>query len=385
MSAEKKIILTNRVYLEALHDYEYEKVKPAVFELLKKVCLDNGMEEEFFKGKNVAVKPNLLSKSAVERCVTTHPSFTQAACEYFVALGANVTVCDSPGGLYNKGAVFGIGKETGTKEAAEKAGAVFNEDFGFELCMDKEYSVYSFNIINPLRQADVIVNLARLKTHALCEMTAAVKNLFGSIPGLQKAEQHARFPKKADFANMLCDLCLINAPQINIVDAVVCMEGNGPSGGTLRKMGAVFASANPFSLDLACSHVMGYGKDEVGTVKASRERGLCPDTVDELEIIGDSLDKYICKFKRPDASAGGIVKQIPSIFGGRLRDALERKPTVTNKKCVGCGICKNNCPVDAIEIKNKKAVIDKTKCIRCYCCQEFCPKEAIAARNIFGA
>jgi len=385
MITQRKITHTNKVYLEPLFDYEYERVKPVLYELLRKVCLDNGMDKAFFKGKKVVVKPNLLSKSAVERCVTTHPSYTQAACEYFAELGASVTVCDSPGGLYNKGAVFGIGKETGTKDAAEKAGAHFNDDFGYELCSNKEYSLYSFNIIKPLYEADVVVNLARLKTHALCEMTAAVKNLFGSIPGLQKAEQHARFPKKADFANMLCDLCLINAPQINVVDAVVCMEGNGPSGGTLRKMGAVFASADPFNLDLACSYVMGYGKDEVGTVKAARQRGLCKDDAGELEIEGDSIEKYVCKFKRPDASAGGIVKQIPSIFGGRLRDALERKPTVTNKKCVGCGICKNNCPVDAIEIKNKKAVIDKTKCIRCYCCQEFCPKEAIAARNIFGA
>ncbi len=381
----KKINLTNKVYIEALDSYEYENVKAVLFPILQKVCLDNGMDKDFFKGKNVAVKPNLLSKSAVERCVTTHPSYTRAACEYFTLLGASVVVCDSPGGLYNKGTFFAIGRETGTMEAAQKGGAVYNDDFGFELCSDRESSVYSFNIINPLRNADVIVNLARLKTHALCEMTAAVKNMFGSIPGLQKAEQHARFPKKDAFADMLCDLCLITAPQINVVDGVVCMEGNGPSGGTLRKMGAVFASANPFCLDLVCSHVMGYGADEVGTVKASRKRQLCPDSVGGVEIDGEDYGKYTCRFKRPDASAGGIVKQIPSIFGGRLRDALERKPVVSNKKCVGCGICKNNCPVDAITVKDGKAKIDKTKCIRCYCCQEFCPKEAIAARNIFGA
>ncbi len=380
-----KINLTSKVYIEALNDYEYENVKKVLFPIFEKVCLDNGMGKEFFKEKKVAVKPNLLSKSAVERCVTTHPSYTRAACEYFTSLGATVTVCDSPGGLYNKGTFFAVGRETGTMEAAQKGGAVYNDDFGFELCSDRENSVYSFNIINPLRNADVIVNLARLKTHALCEMTAAVKNMFGAIPGLQKAEQHARFPKKDAFAEMLCDLCLITAPQINVVDGVVCMEGNGPSGGTLRKMGAVFASANPFCLDLVCSHVIGYDADEVGTVKVSRARQLCPDKVEDVEIEGEPYGKYICRFKRPDASAGGIVKQIPSIFGGRLRDALERKPTVANKKCVGCGICKNNCPVDAITVKDGKAKIDKTKCIRCYCCQEFCPKEAIAARNIFGA
>lgn len=381
---EHKIIFTDKVYLESLEDYEYENVKSVVFPVFDKVLCDNGWDKGFFEGKKVAVKPNLLHKTGVEKCVTTHPSYTRAACEYFTSLGASVVVCDSPGGLYNKALVEGVAKETGTLEAARLGGGVFNDDYGFEMISNHEYSKYSFNIITPLIEADVIVNLARLKTHALCEMTAAVKNMFGSIPGLQKAEQHARFPSKDSFASMICDVCLINSPQINLVDCVVCMEGNGPSGGTLRKMGAVAVSANPFAVDLLCSHMMGYGTDEVGTIKSAISRGLCPDRVEKLEVIGEDYKKFVCKFKRPDSTAGGLVKQIPSVFGGRLRDALERKPVINKKKCVGCGICKNNCPVDAITIENKKAKIDKTKCIKCYCCQEFCPKLAVAAKNILG-
>ena len=381
---EHKIIFTDKVYLENLEDYEYENVKSVVFPLFDKVIFDNGWEKNFFEGKNVAVKPNLLHKTGVEKCVTTHPSYTRAACEYFTSLGASVVVCDSPGGLYNKSLVEGVAKETGTLEAAKLGGGEFNEDYGFEMRSNHEYSKYSFNIINPLVKADVIVNLARLKTHALCEMTAAVKNMFGSIPGLQKAEQHARFPSKDSFASMICDVCLINSPQINLVDMVVCMEGNGPSGGTLRKVGAVAVSANPFAVDLLCSHIMGYETKEVGTIKSAISRNLCPQSVEMLEVIGDDYKKYVCRFKRPDSAAGGIVKQIPSIFGGRVRDALERKPVIKKSLCVGCGICKNNCPVDAITIKDKKAKIDKTKCIKCYCCQEFCPKLAVKAKNIFG-
>lgn len=381
---EHRIVFTDKVYLENLEDYEYENVKNTVFPLFDSVLADNGWDKDFFASKKVAVKPNLLHKTGVEKCVTTHPSYTRAACEYFTSLGASVVVCDSPGGVYNKVLVEGVARETGTLEAAELGGGRFNEDYGFEMVSNHEYSKYSFNIIKPLIEADVIVNLARLKTHALCEMTAAVKNMFGSIPGLQKAEQHARFPSKDSFASMICDVCLINSPQINLVDCVVCMEGNGPSGGTLRKMGAVAVSANPFALDLLCSHMMGYKTDEVGTIRSAVSRGLCPDSVDKLQVIGDDYKKYVCSFKRPDSTAGGIVKQIPSVFGGRLRDALERKPVITKSKCIGCGICKNNCPVNAIAIENKKAKIDKTKCIKCYCCQEFCPKQAVAAKNILG-
>ena len=378
---ERKIKATRRVYLEELCSYEYEKVKGTLFGLLDRVIADNSWDAEFFKGKNVAVKPNLLSASDAEKCVTSHPTFVKAVCEYFCALGANVVVCDSPGGTYNRASLSAVYRVSGMLAALEGTGAVLNSDLGFELVSRREYSDFCFNIINPLVKADVIVNLSRLKTHALCEMTAAVKNMFGSIPGLQKAEQHARFPSREAFADMLCGLCLINAPQINITDAVICMEGNGPSGGTLKKVGAVIAGANPFCTDLLCSYLMGYKPREVGTVDCAIKRGLCPETVKELEVIGEPAERFASQFKRPDSRAGGIVKQIPSVFGGRLRLALEPRPIIGKRTCVGCGICAANCPVSAISIECGKASIDSQKCIKCYCCQEFCPQKAVKAKS----
>ena len=99
---EHKITFTNRVYLENLDDYDYDNVKSTVFPMFDKVLCDNGWDKSFFNGKKVAVKPNLLHKTGVEKCVTTHPSYTRAACEYFTGLGAFVVVCDSPGGVYSK-------------------------------------------------------------------------------------------------------------------------------------------------------------------------------------------------------------------------------------------------------------------------------------------
>ncbi len=379
----RSIADTNRVYLKKLESYEYALVKETLCELFDSVCGDNGFIEDYFLGKSVLVKPNLLSRSDVDKCVTSHPTFVKAACEYFVSKGAKyVIVADSPGGLYNHTAFSGICKATGIYDAVKDTGAFVNDDLGFEMVHDKTKSRFGFNIINPVIKADVVVNLNRLKTHALCEMSAAVKNMFGAIPGLQKAEQHARFPEEKAFADMLCDLCCVCAPQINITDAVISMEGNGPSGGTLKKTGCVTASANAFNLDVLNSYLMGYKPEEVTTVKCAQNRGLCVKNVSELCVIGEKPSEYTSVFVRPDSRAGGIVKQIPSIFGGGLRVALEPRPTVKKSICVGCGICADNCPTKAIEIKNKKAKINKNKCIKCYCCQEFCPKEAVKAKSL---
>ena len=381
---ERKIDTTqNKVYVRALDTYEYDRVQNVLVPLLDALLADNSIEKSALCGKKVVLKPNLVAKREAESGITTHPAFIRACAAYFMECGAQVTIADSPGGVYTVSALDGIYNTTGMRKAADESGAALNTDVSYQSVSKPEYSKNTFHIITPLAGADLIVNVCRLKTHALCEISAAVKNLFGSIPGLQKAEQHARFPRRTDFAEMLCDLCLINAPQINITDGVIGMEGNGPAGGTLKKVGAVLASVNPFASDLAAAYIMGYEPEEVGTVRAAIKRGLCPKSASKLAIDGEPLDRFKSRFQRPDASAGGLVKQIPTIFGGGLQQLLAPRPRVNRSKCIGCGACMRNCPASTIEIVDKKAHVKSKDCIKCYCCQEFCPVKAIEIKRLF--
>ncbi len=375
---------SRKVYVSTLRDYDKEQTAAVLTPLLDHLLGENAIDKGALAGKTVLLKPNLLAGREAEAGITTHPVFVSTCASYFRALGANVVIADSPGGVYNKMTLESIYKATGLKEAAEQSGATLNFDVTAEEIRRKDISPLAFHIITPILRADLVVNLARLKTHALCEISAAVKNLFGAIPGLQKPEQHARFPKRADFAAMLCDLCLVCAPQINIIDGVRGMEGNGPAGGTLRDVGVVLGSVNPFAADLAASFVMGFESDEVGTVRESVRRGLCPTSVKDLDLVGEELSSFAAKFKRPDGTVGGLLKQLPSMFGGRVQKFLEPRPTVDTHKCIGCGICAKNCPVSTIQIKDGKAHIESKACIKCYCCQEFCPIKAIKVKRFLG-
>lgn len=382
MIKKRMLNLSKRIYTAPCNSYDYQKVKTNIFELLDKMSAE--LKIESFEGKKVALKPNLLAMRSPEGCVTTNPEIVRSAAEYFVQKGAQCVICDSSGGLYNASVMARMYKVTGMQYAAQQSGASLNEDFGFKTVKFAGKASSSFNIINPLAQADLIVNLCRLKTHSLTLMSNAVKNMYGSIPGLQKAEMHARFPGKEDFASYVVDLCTLNAPQMNISDAICAMEGNGPSAGQIKKVGLLLASVNPFALDLAASKVMGFETQEISTLKESIKRQLCPQSADELEIEGVELEKFATKFVRPDAAAKSLISQLPFLFDGKLQKFLEPRPYVNKSKCVGCGECAKCCPQSTIVIKDKKAVIYYDKCIKCYCCQELCPKKAIdIKRRIF--
>lgn len=371
----------NTIYTAACGAYEPDEIKKILFHHFDAVLAES-YPDVSFPGKKVAIKPNLLAKREPTACITTHPLFVQTAAEYFRSKGASVVICDSPGGVYNTAALRGIYEVSGMKQAAENSGAALNYDTDSVEVFNKDGVVSkSFHIIKPLTEADFIVNLCRLKTHALCTMSAAVKNMYGSVPGLQKAEQHARFPRQEDFSRYLLDLCRTVSPHISVVDAVTAMEGNGPAGGTLKKVGLVLTSADPYALDYAASHLMDCTPDEVLTVKNAIAEGLCPASLSDIPISGVSLDGFVSHFRRPDSRSGGLLKQLPQLFGGRLRKWLEPRPIIQKDKCVGCGECARCCPQHAIVISEKKAKIDDAKCIRCYCCQELCPKKAVAIRQ----
>jgi ferredoxin len=206
-------------------------------------------------------------------------------------------------------------------------------------------------------------------------MSAAAKNMFGVIPGTMKPEYHFRFPSHEDFARMIVDIDEYFAPKMKlcIADAILGMEGNGPTAGTPREIGCLIASPNPHKLDMVCAKVIGLSASEVPTLQAARERGLIPDSLDKLAVYGDVDAMVIPDYKNIAVKRSLLFDNKSKLFGKVARSVLEARPTVKPKECKGCEKCKQICPAQAITMKDGKPVIDRKKCIKCFCCQEFCP------------
>lgn len=337
-------------------------------------------------GMRIAIKANLVSFLRPEKAATTHPVLLCELVKLLCAHGAEVVVGDSPGGLFNSAFVGRVYAATGMK-AVEQAGGRLNHNFEEKDAQFPEAKVCkSFRYTAWLDDADVVIDFCKLKTHGMMAMTCGAKNMFGVIPGTMKPEYHFRYPDPRDFARMIVDLNEYFKPRLTIVDAVECMEGNGPTGGSPRYMGALLAGESPHKVDLLCAKLIGLDRQEVPTLEAALERRLIPETAEGLNVLGDS-DKYIISdFKRIVTGNShlfsGNGKSLKGKVTGVLLDkVLAQKPKLIPSKCVGCRVCYQICPVKAIQMTGEKPKIDRKKCIRCFCCQEFCPQSAMVVKR----
>ena len=222
---------------------------------------------------------------------------------------------------------------------------------------------------------DVIISLPKLKTHAFMVLTGAIKVMFGIVPGLTKAGYHAKLLTKERFAEMLLDVLRFAPPALSIVDGVVGMEGDGPSAGDLRHLDVIMASSDSVALDMAAAHMLGIDPREVPALAAAMRRGLVSGRLEDLQLLGVEWEELrVPDFRLP--IGGREITSLPGFILRLMTRTLVVSPQA-NGRCVGCGICAENCPVQAITIEDKTARMDWGACIRCYCCHELCPERAI--------
>lgn len=337
-------------------------------------------------GMTVVIKANLVGAIEPEKAATTHPSLLAALTRLLKAKGARVIIGDSPGGLFNETFLKRVYKLTGMQEVVD-AGAELNFDFSQKTANFPEGKVAkSFLYTGYLDTADAIISFCKLKTHGMMSLSAATKNLFGAVPGTTKPEYHFRYPNPLDFAGMIVDLYSYFKPKLFLVDGVVAMEGNGPTAGTPRPVGALLAGTDCHRLDMICAELIGVEPMAVPTLRAAANYGMIPETTESIEVAGDIEALKVPDFERVKQNKSTQFKNVfpgklGELFGSLAKVCLQAKPKLQSTACIGCGYCARLCPAKAIVVKNKKAVIDRKACIRCFCCQEFCPEGAMVVHR----
>lgn len=364
----------NRVSIARCSDYDKGQVGAALAELLLPL---GGMRSFVCKGDKVLIKPNLLKAALPEKAVTTHPSVVEAVVREVLAAGGIPLIGDSPG----IGKMEKIFETTGMKGVADRTGAKLVEfKDSVEVETGKGATFKSLEISKDIMDADKVINLPKVKTHAQMYVTLGVKNCFGCIVGKRKPQWHFKAGvTRGHFADLILDIYNTVAPVLTIADAIVAMEGNGPGSGDPRQVGLLFASSNALSMDRVISPILGVKEGDVPLFQSAKARGLGDIDIKKIEVIGPEIDELIVKgFRSPK-----IIDMMfgPPFLRQYFKKSLTARPKVDHNICDLCGDCIRTCPVEVMSVKNKRIDIFYRDCIHCFCCQEVCPKGAITPRQ----
>jgi uncharacterized protein (DUF362 family)/Pyruvate/2-oxoacid:ferredoxin oxidoreductase delta subunit len=367
-----------RVVVSRCASYDRYELSRALRRVLHRLgCLDSLIK----RGSRVFVKINHLSpSSAPEQAILTHPAFTREVLRLLIDLGAELTVGDdifsrqqdgfSLSGYRNVCTELGVRlvnlKETGFVEVAVP-GKILRKTY----------------IARPVLEADVILNLPKLKTHSFAIFTGAIKNMYGVIPHGLRLAYHRRFIRNDVFSEMLVDLFSCVPPHLNIMDAVVGMEGEGPSAGLPKKIGLILASCDAVALDAVAARVVGYAPWAIYTTVFAHERGLGVGDVSQIEVADERLeDVAVGDFRHSAVAVSFFRRWLPSILYAFIQNQLALVPEVRRSSCEACLECIRICPRQAISLVDGAAEIDEPNCIRCLCCHEVCQYRAIKLNQL---
>ncbi len=362
-----------QVAVEKVGDYRRELVHEGVARLLARL---GGMERFVKPGERVLIKPNLLAAKPPEAAVTTHPELLRAVILQVQRAGGVALVGDSPG----IGSAVKVAKRSGLLPVIEETGAEF---VPFEQTREVPgLGLYRrFELAAPYLEADRLINLPKLKTHEMMTMTCCVKNLFGAIVGTQKAAWHLKAGADKDlFARMLLEVYRLREPDLNIVDAIVGMEGNGPGSGDPCQVGLLLAGENAVAVDLVAAEIAGIPRKLLYVENAARRMKLPGAERSEVEYLGlQSNEIPYRSFRLPHLS--DVQFGLPGFLKHRLRNQLTSRPEVVEGACRLCEICVRACPPGAIRVEGRRLHFNYRRCIRCFCCRELCPHAALRLRD----
>jgi uncharacterized protein (DUF362 family)/ferredoxin len=340
------------------------------------VDLVGGIAQFVRPGQRVLIKPNLLMAAAPHRAVCTHPSVVKSVVHLVQEAGGHAVIGDSPGGPFRSVWLQAVYQRSGMTQVAIETGAELNSDFGETLLPHPEgRRVKALDVGTYVTSADAVISLPKLKTHGFMQLTGATKNLFGVIPGTVKAGYHAKLPKPEDFGDMLIDILTLIRPSLTIIDGIVGMDGQGPSAGARFELGAILAGADAIAVDVIAASLVGMKVRSIYPLRAAIARGLTSGEVADIHVVGDALSGLVVHDFRPPPTHTTNGHAI-AMLGRAVQKWFVISPRCTSR-CTGCGVCVENCPVQAIELVGGRARIDLDICIRCYCCHELCPEQAI--------
>lgn len=365
----------------AIQKIKNDNIKNAVFKALEMINAHH-----LFKKENMTVllKPNVVMGKPPERAVNTHPEVIRSVVHWVKQFNPlKIYVCDSAGGK-KPGTTEKAMKESGIHDLCEEEGV---DCVPFEKTIRKIYKVKEpleleeFSSSYLINDADIIINIPKIKTHWQCTLTCCIKNMFGTVLLANKAKIHAQAALLNRFCSALVDIYSVSKPELTVIDGFLCQEGKGPTDGDIVKLDLILAGYDGVALDTTICKIIGFNPSDVLYLEKAMQKKLGTTNLNEVEFLGEKIEAISRKFKRPRLRP--ISMPLPRWLAEYIGKIIFKATVQFNrKKCELCSTCWSNCPTNAISppvvlIKGEIPIWNKKDCITCFCCEELCPHEAV--------
>ncbi|MBL7107716.1 MAG: DUF362 domain-containing protein [Candidatus Cloacimonetes bacterium] len=356
--------------------YEIKKLKEHFIEIF----FESNSLKKIKSLESVLLKPNLLGPYSPQKGVTTHPIFVSALIEILKDFNIKISLMDNPGGV-NK-----------YEKVLEKCGYTnLKKKYGIKIFNLTETGIYKIGknpkyvVSKPFLDCQAIINLPKLKTHTFTLMTCAIKNFYGIIPGLAKANYHRLFPNPTKFAAVILNTYSLVKEKIvfNLMDGIIGMDGSGPSSGNPKNFGVILGSKDAIALDICAANLLGFNFKKIPIIYLSAKKYDL--SYQEIKMLGDFQKKDV--LENVNIQKCIISNRILRIFSTPLKNFIKIffkiYPVFSPEKCTQCGNCIKFCPISALTFSKNSTIpkLDRSKCILCLCCIEICSQSASSLKK----
>jgi len=275
------------VTLTRCTDYSQPKIAETIaaqFELL------GGLQKFVSRGDTVLLKPNFIAPRSRRHATQTDPAIILATAKLLKDLGAKPFVGDSPAW----GNVFTCVKALKLEEALKKLSVPVKQLDKPRKCRIGIHNT-KVSLSSTALDADIIINMPKLKTHQQLVATFAVKNMFGCVAGKRKALWHFRKGGSFDdFCELLIDIYRFLNPALTIIDAVIAMDGPGPIKGRARPLGYIIGGTEPIACETICCKLVNIDPENLPMIKTAKKMQVGCSDPDRIKILGDHLPENPC-------------------------------------------------------------------------------------------
>ena len=346
-----------------IRNANYDGLTRIVHEIFEEFPLD-------LNNKKVFIKPNLVRAVPPAKAATTHPFLLKAIAEEVKRRGGSPRIGDNGIDVQNLYRLTEVEKTCAPYMVNISKGAGLFAIGGFQVPISRSFT-----------EADFFINVPKLKTHVIAGMTCCLKNPFGLIPGNAKARMHGLTGHAKRLTEFFVDLYHWRIPDLNIVDGILAMEGDGPSFGNPRTVGKIIAGENGIAVDAVCARLIGFQNPRsIKLIDLAEKKGLVnfdlnhPQWDGPFEVMKDFIhpSTYMVNVpgkKSPFAANAEKDYQFWTELG-------RVTPACQEALCTQCGDCPSACPSGALLLQPYPQ-IDPQKCMSCFCCVETCPEKAL--------